>query len=109
MFALELTTTEEPWRVEALCRDGSASLVELFFSEQLDDIARAKAICAKCTVSAQCLEAALEEGEPWGVWGGELLSNGHIVVHKRRRGRPPRHPRPEPLIDELGFVEARTA
>ena len=41
MFALqwEMTDTEE-WRDQARCRDGSATLTELFFSEQLDDIAR---------------------------------------------------------------------
>ena len=46
MIAIEIEIAEEEaWRAEALCRDGSASLVELFFSEQLDDIARAKAFC----------------------------------------------------------------
>ena len=110
-FTNQIQISQKPrgWRAQARCNDGAATATGLFFSDDLLDIARAKAICAKCTVSAQCLEAALEESEPWGVWGGELISNGHIVVHKRRRGRPPRHPRPEPLIDELGFVEARTA
>ena len=90
MFALELTTTEEPWRVEALCRDGSASLVELFFSEQLDDIAAAKAFCGECPVREDCLEAALTRREPWGVWGGELFVHGKVVAQKRKRGRPPK-------------------
>lgn len=30
----------------------------------------AKAICATCPVKAQCLELAIENAEPWGVWGG---------------------------------------
>src|ERR1700738_2362039 len=34
MFALELTTTEEPWRGEALWRDGSALRGELVFLEE---------------------------------------------------------------------------
>ena len=93
----------------ARCNDGAATTTVLFFSDDPLDIARAKAICAKCPVRDQCLRAALEENEPWGVWGGELIANGHIVEHKRRRGRPPRHPRVEPLIDELGFVTARSA
>ncbi len=40
MFAFEDWQAEEPWRLEARCRDDSGSLTELFFSEQLDDIAR---------------------------------------------------------------------
>jgi WhiB family redox-sensing transcriptional regulator len=90
MFALEFNATEEPWRAEALCRDGSASLTELFFSEQLDDIAAAKAFCQACPVRVSCLDAALTRREPWGVWGGELFANGKILAQKRKRGRPPK-------------------
>ena len=32
---------------QARCNDGTGALVTLFFSEQLDDIARAKALCAE--------------------------------------------------------------
>jgi WhiB family redox-sensing transcriptional regulator len=102
MFAIEFEDTqEEAWRAEARCRDGSASLVELFFSEQLDDIARAKQFCQACEVRAECLEAALERREPWGVWGGELLANGKVLAQKRKRGRPPKVAPPthlDPLI-----------
>ena len=44
--------------------------------------------------SEACLGSALERHEPWGVWGGELLVNGRVIANKRRRGRPPKHPRP---------------
>lgn len=85
---------------DARCRDGSGTLTHLFFSDELLDIARAKAICARCTLRAECLEGALERAEPWGVWGGELIENGQLVVHKRPRGRPPKHPRPVLVVDE---------
>ena len=89
MFAIEeLDIRDESWRLEARCKDGSASLVELFFSEQLDDILRAKAFCRACPVREACLEAALERHEPWGVWGGELFVAGVVVPRKRPRGRP---------------------
>jgi WhiB family redox-sensing transcriptional regulator len=98
MLAIEDWLAEEPWRQEARCRDASAALTPLFFSEQLDDIARAKAFCAGCAVREECLDAALSRHEPWGVWGGELLVNGKIIANKRRRGRPPKHPRPEDAL-----------
>jgi WhiB family redox-sensing transcriptional regulator len=77
---------------QASCRDGTAGMIDLFFSEQLDDIARAKAICASCPLVEPCLEGALERREPWGVWGGQLFANGRILPFKRKRGRPPKNP-----------------
>ncbi|MDQ3470372.1 MAG: WhiB family transcriptional regulator [Actinomycetota bacterium] len=91
-------------RTAARCADGNGTLTPLFFSDDLVDIARAKAMCAKCPLSAGCLRDAQEREEPWGVWGGELLLNGRIVTSKRPCGRPPKVPRPELVIDELGIV-----
>jgi WhiB family redox-sensing transcriptional regulator len=88
-------------RKKGRCRDGHGTLTHLFFSEDLYDIARAKAICAKCPVSDLCLDTAIARQEPWGVWGGELIANGRIVTNKRPRGRPPKHPRPELVVDEV--------
>lgn len=79
----------DPW-AGARCRDGEATMLALFFSEQLDDIARAKAVCRGCPVATACLDGALERHEPWGVWGGELLANGRVLAFKRKRGRPPK-------------------
>ncbi len=77
---------------EALCRDGASSMVALFFSEQLDDIAQAKAICAACPIRVACLAVATARREPWGVWGGQLFANGKVLATKRKRGRPPKNP-----------------
>jgi WhiB family transcriptional regulator, redox-sensing transcriptional regulator len=98
MSAIEAVIGADIWRREARCRDTAASLTPLFFSEQLDDIARAKAFCAECPVKEPCLDAALSMREPWGVWGGELIVNGKVIANKRRRGRPPKHPRPEDAL-----------
>jgi hypothetical protein len=89
------------FRAKARCSDGSGTLSHLFFSEDLIDIARAKAICSKCSVADACLAGAVERVEPWGVWGGQLLQNGQVVTNKRRRGRPPKTPRPELVVDEV--------
>ncbi len=89
----------------ARCADGNGTLTPLFFSDHVLDIARAKAICAKCALAESCLADALDREEPWGVWGGELLSMGRIVANKRPGGRPPKRPRPPVIVDELGVVE----
>jgi WhiB family redox-sensing transcriptional regulator len=90
-FNTENETVREPdWQELARCNDGTGSMTELFFSEQLDDIAAAKAFCLECPVKDTCLEGAQMRREPWGVWGGELFVNGKIVAQKRKRGRPPK-------------------
>ncbi len=96
-----LIQTDDIWRVDGRCNDGNGTLTHLFFSDDIHDMARAKAICTKCTVSEECLDAALTRHEPWGVWGGELIENGRIVVNKRGRGRPPKTPRPPLVVDEV--------
>lgn len=83
------------------CADGNGTLTHLFFSDEEFDIARAKAICAKCGLSDRCLGEALDRVEPYGVWGGELLVDGEIVKIKRGRGRPPKIARPPLVVDEV--------
>ena len=93
MFASQIINDDEEssppldWS-QARCRDGAASMINLFFSDKLDDIARAKAICAACPVQEPCLDGAIARREPWGVWGGQLFANGKILAFKRPRGRP---------------------
>jgi WhiB family redox-sensing transcriptional regulator len=89
------------WWDEALCRDGEGSLTSVYFSEELQDIARAKTICSECPVMLTCLEGAIARHEPWGVWGGQMFLNGKILATKRRRGRPPKTPRPEDQLPEI--------
>ena len=85
----------------ARCADGNGTLTHLFFSEDEFDIARAKAICGRCGLAPNCLSDALERLEPCGVWGGQLMVDGVIVAIKRGRGRPPKHPRPQLVVDEV--------
>ena len=83
----ELDGTVSTWQAEAACRAVS-NAAELFFSEELHDIAAAKRICVDCPVIAPCLEGAIARSEPCGVWGGQLFLGGRILLIKRRRGRP---------------------
>ena len=88
-------TGQEVWRADALCASVDGGLASTFFSEELQDIATAKRICANCPVMAECLEGAIDRNEPYGVWGGQLFLNGRVLTAKRRRGRPPKLARPE--------------
>jgi WhiB family redox-sensing transcriptional regulator len=94
-----LATEDRDWQDLAACRD----LTPVgFYSDDLDDITAAKRLCLSCPVRRECLDTAVANREPAGVWGGHLFVDGRIVLHKRRRGRPPRQPRPEdtfPVVD----------
>ena len=109
LSAAEYQEPNEPeelaWQADALCATGGAGLTALFFSEELQDIAAAKRLCAECPVLARCLEGAMVRREPWGVWGGQLFLNGKILASKRRRGRPPKVARPEDQLPEVPIPE----
>ena len=63
-----------------------------WFSESPALLERAKTLCRTCPVMNVCLAGALDRGEPWGVWGGEIFQDGVVIPLKRRRGRPPKRP-----------------
>ena len=67
---------------ELPCRRHDA---ELWFAEAPVDVQSAKSLCSSCPVKGPCLEGALQRREPCGVWGGELIVSGVIVVQKRRQ------------------------
>jgi WhiB family redox-sensing transcriptional regulator len=112
----DITDERQDWTLAACRQPG---IGDLFFSEQIPDINRAKAICATCPLLEPCLRGAVLRAEPWGVWGGQLFLNGRILAQKRKRGRPPKVRPPEPevvlpasialLIAELDGTEAQSA
>lgn len=61
---------------------------DLWFAEDPRDLEQAKTLCATCPLRVECLQAALDRAEPWGVWGGEILDRGTVIARKRPRGRP---------------------
>ncbi len=56
------------WISEANCRGLD---VNLFYAERGVSTSEAKAVCAACTVTAECLAYALDNYEHWGTWGGK--------------------------------------
>lgn len=63
---------------------------DLWFAENPAQLEQAKGHCAECPVRSACLAGALNRGEPWGVWGGEIFDHGVVIARKRPRGRPPK-------------------
>jgi WhiB family redox-sensing transcriptional regulator len=55
------------WKAAALCAQTDP---EEFFPEKGESTKHAKAICRRCTVRAECLDAALATDERYGIWGG---------------------------------------
>jgi len=75
------------WRDKAACLTADP---ELFFpvgntGPAVDQIDKAKSVCARCTVTEICLQYALETGQDSGVWGG--LSEDERRALKRRAAR----------------------
>ena len=91
------------WEDRAACRELPTAD---FYSDDVDDISAAKRVCLGCPVRRECLDAAVANGEPSGVWGGHLFVSGRIVLQKRRRGRPPRQARPGDTFPEIEVPEA---
>ena len=76
------------WQLRGACRGLSG---ELFFNPDNERgrlkrtrEAKAKAICATCPVTRQCLNWALSIAEPYGVWGGTTPADRDDI----RAGRP---------------------
>ncbi len=59
--------SRDNWRQAAACRGYPANT---FYPETADAVAVAKRICAGCKVREVCLDIALRNKEPYGVWGG---------------------------------------
>jgi WhiB family redox-sensing transcriptional regulator len=67
------------------CHEGDP---EIWFADTPGGVEHAKTLCGGCPLKAECLTGALDRGEPWGVWGGELFEHGAVIPRKRPRGRP---------------------
>jgi WhiB family redox-sensing transcriptional regulator len=86
-----LASHRRDWRALGACRDEDP---ELFFpvtskGPAARQLVAAKAICAGCGVSRECLRFALENRQDHGVWGGTSEEERKLMrsagVHARRR------------------------
>jgi WhiB family transcriptional regulator, redox-sensing transcriptional regulator len=72
---------DEFWRMDALCAQTDP---DLFFPEVGERNPAAKAVCGRCAVRQQCLAVALDNREPYGIWGG-------LSADERKRFRAQRN------------------
>ncbi|MBP2371543.1 WhiB family transcriptional regulator [Pseudonocardia parietis] len=80
----------QDWRDAAACRGADP---ELFYPASevgpgRRQVEQAKQVCGRCLVREQCLEIALNRGEPFGVWGGTTASERRA---RTRRGARAHH------------------
>lgn len=66
-FLAGIVATQPEWMDDALCAQIGG---DHWFPAKGDATWRAKSICRRCPVTAECLDYALERGEPHGIWGG---------------------------------------
>lgn len=79
------------WRRLAACRGMNT---RIFFPERSDgwqSVKPAKAVCARCPVTAECLEECLSIGQlgHWGVWGGTSDRERRQMKKKGRNAKRP--------------------
>lgn len=73
------------WRHRALCRDEDP---ELFFpvgttGPAASQVAAAKQVCRRCSVTQACLEWAIETGQDNGVWGATSEDERRALTRHR--------------------------
>lgn len=69
----------EEWRDRANCLGMDS---DAFFPERGETLREAKAVCAGCQVSGECLEAGM--AEKFGIFGG-LSERERRVIRRQRR------------------------
>jgi len=92
------------WWARAACATADP---QLFFpiaysGPALRQVARAKAICARCPIQQECLRYALAAGSIQGVWGGLTEEERRRLLRRRRRAlaRSVRHDGARPRVPE---------
>lgn len=74
------------WRESAACRYLET---DLFFpigktGRAVEEIQRAKEVCASCPVRQSCLTFALDTHQGYGIWGGYDEDERRVMLRQRR-------------------------
>jgi WhiB family redox-sensing transcriptional regulator len=79
---MSLTLNSRDWTDLAKCKNMDKSV---FFPNTYGGVKRAKAICATCPVSAECLQYATDNDLTYGVWGGLGEGDRERLAREARR------------------------
>lgn len=79
--SLSESTAAKWWDLGA-CRGLEAAI---FYPDDEESAASAKAVCSGCHVQAACLEYALVNREKAGVWGGATERDRRRIIRQRRK------------------------
>jgi WhiB family redox-sensing transcriptional regulator len=71
------------WRDRAACRRDNTN--HWFADETARSARYAKSVCSTCPVQTECLEYAIENDIPFGIWGAKTPRERSMLV--RWRGR----------------------
>lgn len=70
------------WQEDAACKGID---IEMFFSLDDEDQARALDLCRACDVQQDCLRTAIEQREMYGIWGGTREAERRSIIREHRR------------------------
>lgn len=71
------------WMDDAIC---SQTDPEAFYPDRGGSSRPAKAMCTRCDVTDKCLQYALDNHEPHGVWGGKSERERRKILRARENG-----------------------
>lgn len=72
----------QPWMDQAVCAQTDP---DRFFPEKNESAEPAKRVCRTCPVAGECLEFALANREPFGVWGSLSTTERKKLLEPRGR------------------------
>ncbi len=79
--------TDWEWQVRGACRGLDSSTFFHPENERGPSRARrerlAKEVCARCPVTAECLQWAVRTREPYGVWGGKSTEERSRLIQSQ--------------------------
>jgi WhiB family redox-sensing transcriptional regulator len=78
-----MSADDTRWQERANCRGLDTTQ---FFPQRGEDTRHAKEVCRRCTVRTECLAAALDRRERFGVWGGLSERERRALRRARRAG-----------------------
>jgi WhiB family redox-sensing transcriptional regulator len=85
MEAWVLVNKKEGWKKDALCREYKGKIT-WFPTRGYSDLSKPKTVCERCAVKEECLQYALDNRFPAGIWGGKTADERLEMLGLKRWG-----------------------